>query len=89
MKYIDPIAKLLGNWSSEINIYSMILRLLIVIILTATVGYERSSKRHSAGLRTFVLISFFIMYMYVARPIYGNKDTISFMCDHNRYSHPF
>ncbi|MCI6846747.1 MAG: MgtC/SapB family protein [Solobacterium sp.] len=58
MKYIDPIAKLLGNWSSEINIYSMILRLLLVIILTATIGYERSSKRHSAGLRTFVLISF-------------------------------
>lgn len=63
MKYIDPIAKLLGNWSSEINIYSMILRLLLVIVITATVGYERSSKRHSAGLRTFVLISFHHVYV--------------------------
>lgn len=54
----DPIAVLLGSWSENINSLSVLFRISAVIILASVVGCERSSKRHSAGLRTFVLISF-------------------------------
>lgn len=53
----DPIALLLGSWSSDLNIYSVILRILFAIILASLIGCERSSKRHSAGLRTFIVIT--------------------------------
>lgn len=48
----DPIASLLGEWSVGINAYSVLLRIIISGMLAAIVGCERSSKRHSAGLRT-------------------------------------
>lgn len=54
---IDPIANLLGNWSSELNAYSIILRILLSIALAAIIGTERANKRHAAGLRTFILVS--------------------------------
>lgn len=53
----DLIAQALGSWSSHINVYSVIFRICISVILAAIIGCERSSKRHSAGLRTFILIS--------------------------------
>lgn len=55
---VDPIAKLIGEWSQQIdNIYSIILKVVIVVIMGAIIGCERSSKRHAAGLRTFILTS--------------------------------
>lgn len=54
---IDPIANLLGEWSAQINIYSILLRIVLSILLSAIIGCERSSKRHAAGLRTFILVS--------------------------------
>ena len=57
MQMIDPIARLLGDWSSELNIGTIILRILLSVVLAAIIGCERSSKRHSAGLRTFILVS--------------------------------
>lgn len=53
----DPIAKLFGNWSSDLTIWSIILRIILTVIFSFFIGYERSRKRHSAGLRTFMLIS--------------------------------
>ncbi len=53
-----PIARLLGEWSMGFNTYSIILRIAVAVIFASVIGCERSSKRHSAGLRTFVLISF-------------------------------
>ena len=53
----DPIAKILGTWSAELNIYSVLLRVIFAIILASLIGCERSSKRHSAGLRTFIVIT--------------------------------
>lgn len=53
----DPIAKILGSWSASINIYSVLFRIFIVFILASIIGCERSSKRHSAGLRTFIIVS--------------------------------
>ena len=53
----DPLAKLLGAWSQEITVSSVLLRVVFAIILSAIIGYERSSKRHTAGLRTFMLVT--------------------------------
>ncbi len=53
----DPLSILLGEWSQTINFYSVLFRILLSVLLSAVIGCERSSKRHSAGLRTFILIS--------------------------------
>ncbi len=54
----DPIAELLGAWSKDLSIGSIILRVALSVVLAAVIGWERSSKRHAAGLRTFILVSF-------------------------------
>ena len=54
----DPLAELLGEWSRGLNTGSVLLRIALVVLLASVIGCERSSKRHSAGLRTFVLVSF-------------------------------
>lgn len=54
---IDPIAGLLGEWSSCLNGFSVMFRILLSVAIAAVVGCERSGKRHSAGLRTFILVS--------------------------------
>ncbi len=54
---IDPVARLLGEWSTEINAATIFLRIILSVFLAAIIGCERSSKRHSAGLRTFILVS--------------------------------
>ena len=53
----DWIAGLLGPWSAELTLGSIFLRLALSMALAAIIGCERSSKRHSAGLRTFILVS--------------------------------
>lgn len=53
----DPIAALLGPWTVELNTGSVALRLALSLVISAIIGYERSSKRHSAGLRTFIIVS--------------------------------
>lgn len=53
----DIIANLLGDWSKNLNIYSVIFRIALTVILSAVIGCERSNKRHSAGLRTFISVS--------------------------------
>ena len=58
MLMIDPISKGLGEWASTLGIGSVALRLALAVLLAAIIGCERSIKRHSAGLRTFILVSF-------------------------------
>ncbi len=53
----DVIANLFGDWSKEINIYSTLLKIVLAVFLSAIIGFERSSKRHAAGLRTFILVT--------------------------------
>ncbi|MBR5285406.1 MAG: MgtC/SapB family protein [Clostridia bacterium] len=53
----DPISTLFGAWASELNLQSVLLRVFLSVLLSAIIGCERSSKRHSAGLRTFMLVS--------------------------------
>lgn len=53
----DPIGELLGGWAADVNAESIILRFIISVVVGAIIGCERSSKRHAAGLRTFMLVS--------------------------------
>ena len=53
----DPAIALLGAWAGELTPPSILLRLALAAGLAAIIGCERSSKRHSAGLRTFILVS--------------------------------
>ena len=55
--FIDPISQMLGPWASGITLPSIVLRILVSVVIGIVVGWERASKRHSAGLRTFVLIT--------------------------------
>ena len=54
---IDPISHLLGEWSTKIDLWSILLRISLSVLFSAIIGWERSTKRHAAGLRTFMLIS--------------------------------
>ena len=54
---MDPLARLLGEWSGTITLPAVILRLALAVVLAAVIGWERSYKRHSAGFRTFILMS--------------------------------
>ena len=51
----DPIARSLGTWSAGLTVGSILLRIFLSLLMGAFIGWERSSKRHSAGLRTFML----------------------------------
>ena len=51
------ILKYIGTWAAEFNFYSVIFRIFLVVLLASVIGCERSSKRHSAGLRTFIIVS--------------------------------
>lgn len=53
----DPIATVLGSWSSQLTIPSIALRMALSFLFAAVIGCERSNKRHSAGLRTFILVA--------------------------------
>ena len=53
----DAIAAFLGNWSAQLNFSSVVLRMALAVVMGAIIGCERSSKRHSAGLRTFILVA--------------------------------
>ncbi len=54
---IDPIASVLGAWSYSDGAACIVFRIFLSVALSAIIGCERSSKRHAAGLRTFILVS--------------------------------
>ena len=53
----DPLARLFGDWAVSITLPGILFRIILVVILSAVIGCERATKRHSAGLRTFILLS--------------------------------
>lgn len=53
----DYLAELLGDWASSFNFWSAVLRLVLALVLSAVIGCERATKRHAAGLRTFISVS--------------------------------
>lgn len=54
----DPIAAILGKWSTQLCTGTILLRLTAAVLFAALIGCERAHKRHSAGLRTFILVAF-------------------------------
>jgi len=63
----DPIAIRLGEWAINMSIGSVIFRIVLSLAFSAIIGCERASKRHSAGLRTFMLMTL--------------GSTVAIMCD--------
>lgn len=55
MTYTDPLVHLLGDWAGGLNVFAVILRLFLAFAFSTGLGWERSRKLHSAGLRTFNL----------------------------------
>ena len=53
----DPIAALLGSWAEELNTASVLLRMGLSLVLASLIGRERTKKRHTAGMRTFMIVS--------------------------------
>ncbi len=54
---IDPIAEVLGAWSQEVGIGSIIWRICLAILLSFILGIERSARNQAAGVRTFILVT--------------------------------
>ena len=79
MNINDPIALLLGTWSVELNLLSVLFRTLVAVIFAAILGCERATKRHAAGLRTFMLVS-------LATSVAVMLDT--FICVNNSFNLP-
>ena len=55
---IDPLNKLVP-FLGEFNIWTILIRIILALLIGAIFGVERSRKRHTAGLRTFILVSLF------------------------------
>lgn len=53
---VDPLADVLGLWLSEINIYSILVRIFLAVLLGGIIGIERAFKKHEAGFRTNILV---------------------------------
>ena len=53
----DPIATFLGSWSTQLTGSALVFRILLSAFFSAIIGWERSSKRHSAGFRTFMIVT--------------------------------
>ncbi len=57
MNYIDPLAKLMGEWAWTVSVYSIILRTVVPFVFSFYVGCDRTTKGHTAGMKTFILLS--------------------------------
>lgn len=53
----DPIAALLGEWSSGLTLGAVLLRIVVAGVLASMIGLERAKKRHTAGMRTFIIVT--------------------------------
>lgn len=51
----DPIISLIGN--NLDFIWQIIIRIALAVVISTILGFERASKRHAAGLRTFVIVT--------------------------------
>lgn len=54
---MDIISKLLGEWSSTINAWSCLFKIALCMVFAAIAGAERTTKLHSAGIKTFIFVS--------------------------------
>ena len=54
---MDPMIHFLGAWSGTLGAGSILFRLALSCCYAGVIGCERAKKRHSAGLRTFILVA--------------------------------
>ena len=55
--YIDSISRILGEWASDLSAGSILLRVSLSAIISVILGCERATKRHAAGVRTFIVVT--------------------------------
>ena len=54
---VDPIVEATGaSWMVGTNLWGILLRLFMAFIFATILGVERSVKKHTAGLRTYILV---------------------------------
>ncbi len=53
----DMIVTLLGEWCKGMTLGGVLLKVSLSVFLGTIVGCERATKRHAAGMRTFMLVS--------------------------------
>ena len=83
----DIIADFLGEWSKGFNIGGVALKIALTVLLGALVGSERATKRHAAGLRTFMLVSLVsTLSAMVDKYLIGSEFFDSHRLYGNRYS---
>ena len=73
----DIIADFLGEWCKGFNVWGIVFKIAIVVIMSAIVGCERATKRHAAGLRTFMLVSLISM---LAAAVDGYISIVAALC---------
>jgi putative Mg2+ transporter-C (MgtC) family protein len=55
---VDPLAKLMGEWSyNPMSVGSILFRIALAFLLGGIIGCERSTKHHTAGFRTYILVT--------------------------------
>ena len=55
--YADPLVNLLQwDWLADLNVYSILLRLFLAIIIGGILGAERAKTNHEAGFRTYIIV---------------------------------
>ena len=57
-KALDPISEAV-KFLGEFNIWTILIRIFLALLIGTIFGLERSRKRHTAGLRTFTFVSLF------------------------------
>ena len=54
---VDPITDFVGGWLSDVtNIWTILIRIFLATLFAGSIGFERTRKRHAAGLRTYILV---------------------------------
>lgn len=56
-RILDPLAAFFHAEATDFSWISITIRILFSVLIAAMIGCERSSKRHAAGLRTFIFVS--------------------------------
>jgi len=57
LNYVDPLIELF-NWDklADLNIFTVLFRLFLAVLCGGILGFERATKHHAAGFRTYILV---------------------------------
>lgn len=54
---VDYITDFIGTWLNDVtNVWTILIRIFLATICAGSIGFERTRKRHAAGLRTYILV---------------------------------